>query len=99
MKLGIMQPYIFPYLGYFQLIGAVDKYVIYDDVNYIRSGWINRNYIIVNRRQYLFTICIDHASPFKLINELTIKDDFVKLSKTIELAYKKAPYFTEAFAL
>ena len=48
MKLGIMQPYFMPYIGYFQLIKAVDKYVVYDDVNYIKGGWVNRNNILVN---------------------------------------------------
>ncbi len=48
MKIGIMHPYFFPYIGYFQLINAVDRFVIYDDVNFIRRGWINRNRISVN---------------------------------------------------
>ncbi|MDX9930187.1 MAG: WbqC family protein, partial [Bacteroidales bacterium] len=40
-----MQPYIFPYLGYFQLIQSVDRFVLYDDVNYVKGGWVNRNFI------------------------------------------------------
>ena len=48
MKLGIMQPYFMPYIGYFQLMKAVDKYVVYDDVNYIKGGWVNRNHILIN---------------------------------------------------
>jgi hypothetical protein len=48
MKLGIMQPYFLPYIGYWQLINAVDKYVIYDDVNFINKSWINRNNILLN---------------------------------------------------
>lgn len=47
MKLGIMQPYFMPYIGYFQLMKAVDKYVVYDDVNYIKGGWANRNHILI----------------------------------------------------
>lgn len=50
-----MQPYLFPYLGHFQLINAVDKYVICDDVQYIKNGWINRNNILNDKKQYLFT--------------------------------------------
>jgi len=50
MKLGIMQPYFLPYIGYWQLINAVDKYVIYDDVNFINRGWINRNNILLNKQ-------------------------------------------------
>lgn len=48
MTIGIMQPYFMPYIGYFQLMKAVDKYIIYDDVNYIKGGWVNRNNILVN---------------------------------------------------
>ena len=48
MKVSIMQPYFLPYIGYFQLINKVDKYVVYDDVNYIKGGWINRNYILIS---------------------------------------------------
>ena len=49
MKVAIMQPYVFPYIGYFQLINTVDKFVFYDDVNYIKNGWIDRNKILVNQ--------------------------------------------------
>ena len=56
MKLGIMQPYFVPYIGYWQLMNAVDKYVIYDDVNFIKGGWINRNRILVNGEVKYFNI-------------------------------------------
>lgn len=59
MILGIMQPYFLPYIGYFQLMKAVDRYVIYDDVNYIKGGWINRNNLLVNGRKQLFTIALE----------------------------------------
>ena len=59
MKVGIMQPYFFPYIGYWQLINAVDKFVIYDDVNFIKGGWINRNKILVNgQARYINCRCI-----------------------------------------
>jgi len=95
MKLAIMQPYLFPYIGYFQLINAVDKFVIYDDVNYIKGGWVNRNNLLVNNNKHLFTIILNQPSPFKLINEITIKDDFSKLLKTIYYSYLKAPYYEQ----
>jgi len=100
MKLAIMQPYIFPYIGYFQLINAVDKFVILDDVNYINKGWINRNNILVNGKANLFTIPLKDASQNKLINEITISDEIKwqsKFLRTIELNYKKAPCFDNAF--
>lgn len=99
MKLGIMQPYFLPYIGYFQLIKAVDKYVIYDDVNYIKGGWINRNNILVNKNKNLFTIMLKDASSNKLINEIEICDNFKKIKKTIEMNYKKAPFYDDVYLL
>ena len=85
MKLGIMQPYFMPYIGYFQLIKAVDKYVVYDDVNYIKGGWVNRNNILVNGEKKMFTITLKGASAYKHFNEIEIGDDFRKFMKTLEL--------------
>lgn len=99
MKLAIMQPYFMPYIGYWQLMAAVDKYVIFDDVNFINRGWINRNNILVNGQAHLFSISLHDASQNKLINEIEIVDDFQKLRKTIEMSYKKAPYYVETMAL
>lgn len=94
-----MQPYIFPYIGYFQLINAVDYFVFYDDVNYIKGGWINRNYILLNGDKYLFTISLNHSSSNKLINDLIIIDSFAKFKKTLYQAYSKAPYFKPTIEL
>lgn len=102
MKIGIMQPYFFPYIGYWQLINAVDKYVIYDDVNFIKGGWINRNRILMNGEAKLINLKMNGASPNKLINEIELANDIVynkKLLKTIESCYKKAPYFEKAFPI
>lgn len=96
MKLGIMQPYFFPYLGYWQLINAVDKYVVYDDVAYIKGGWINRNNILVNGMSSLITLPLEKSSSLKKINEINIiNNDNVKnkLLKTVQMTYKKAPFF------
>ncbi len=95
-----MQPYIFPYIGYFQLINAVDQFVVYDDVNYINKGWINRNNILINGKSNLFIIPLSEVSQNKHINKISLSGDLKwrnKLLKTIELAYKKAPFFNEAF--
>lgn len=99
MTLGIMQPYFLPYIGYFQLINAVDKFIVYDDVNFINRGWINRNNILVNGNAQLFTISLHKASQNKLINEIEIIDDFQKFLRTIEIAYRKAPYFDVVYEL
>jgi hypothetical protein len=102
MRLAIMQPYVFPYIGYYQLISAVDKFVIYDDVNFINRGWINRNNLLVNGKAALFSIPLKNASQNRLINEISLMDDpgwRTKFLKTAELAYKKAPHFNEIFPL
>lgn len=101
MKLAIMQPYLFPYIGYFQLINAVDKFVLLDDVNFINRGWINRNRILVNGREYLFTVPIKKASQNKLILECELSDELWqnKFLKTIEMHYKKAPYYNDVYPL
>jgi len=98
MKLAIMQPYFMPYVGYIQLLNHVDKFVIYDDVNYINKGWINRNRFLLNGNPHLFTIPLIKASQNKLINEIDINNSMVwqtKLLKTVELAYKKAPFYEQ----
>ena len=97
-----MQPYIFPYVGYFQLINAVDKFVIYDDVNFINKGWINRNRILNNGKDSLFSIPLKEASQNKLINEIEVNWDGVwksKFLKTLEQCYKKAPYYQEVLTV
>ncbi len=102
MRLAIMQPYIFPYIGYYQLINAVDKFVVYDDVNYINKGWINRNNILVNNQAFLFTIPLKDASQNRHIRDIALVTDDSwkkKFLKTIEQAYKKAPHFDIVFSL
>ncbi|MCW1147857.1 WbqC family protein [Flavobacterium sp. TH16-21] len=102
MKVSIMQPYFFPYIGYFQLIANSDVFVIYDDVNFIKKGWINRNTILVNNTPYLFSIPLQNVSQNKLINEIFISDlDKWKtdLLKTISLSYKKAPFYQDVYPL
>jgi mRNA-degrading endonuclease HigB of HigAB toxin-antitoxin module len=102
MKIGIMQPYIFPYIGYFQLINAVDKFVIYDDVNFINKGWINRNRILNNGKDSLFSIPLREASQNKLINEIDVNWDDAwksKFLKTLEQCYKKAPFYKEVLPI
>lgn len=93
-----MQPYLFPYIGYFQLMASVDKFVLYDDVNFINRGWINRNTILVNGQAHLFTVPLKDASQNKLINEIHLDEGQKwreKFLRTIEQNYKKAPYFQE----
>ncbi len=97
-----MQPYFLPYIGYFKLIKEADTFVVYDDVNFIKKGWINRNNILVNEQQFLFTIPLQYVSQNKLINEIEIDEnsEWKKgLLKTINHAYSKAPFFKEVYPL
>jgi len=104
MVLAIMQPYVFPYVGYFQLINAVDKFVVYDDVNFIKGGWINRNQILVNQKAHLFTVPLEKPSSLCHINETAIHSKNYgiwkpKFLRTVEQSYKKAPFFHDVFPL
>lgn len=97
-----MQPYFFPYIGYWQLVNAVDKFVVYDDVNYINRGWINRNRILSNGKDIYFNIILRKSSQNKLINEIEVDnsvDEINKRMKTLEISYAKAPFFKETIEL
>lgn len=102
MKIGIMQPYFVPYIGYFQLIRVVDSFVFYDDVNYINRGWINRNNFLINGKSQLITLPCQKATQNKLINEIELVIDerlVVKLLKSIYFSYKKSIYFDIIYEL
>lgn len=102
MTLAIMQPYFLPYIGYMQLMGAVDTFVLYDDVSFINRGWINRNKLLINGQEHLFTIPLKDASQNKRINEVHLADDpkwRSKLLKTIEQGYRKAPQYAVVMPL
>lgn len=99
MKLAIMQPYFFPYLGYFQLIHAVDRFVIYDDVQYQKGGWLNRNYILLQNVARWITLEAHGASPNKRIKDVKVGSNQGKILKTIYYAYARAPYFDEVYPL
>jgi len=99
MTLAIMQPYLFSYIGYWQLIKAVDTFVIYDDVNFIKKGYINRNNILANGKEQNFTLELIGASQNKLINEIKVGNNSKKLIKLINRNYIKAPYFKDVFPI
>jgi hypothetical protein len=98
MKAAIMQPYLFPYLGYFQRAAAVDAFVFHDDDNYKKGGWVNRNRILVNEKARYFTLCIVKASSNKLIKDLEIVADPAnrnRITNIIRSYYSKAPMLKE----
>ncbi|WP_297420719.1 WbqC family protein [Clostridium sp.] len=103
MRVAVMQPYFLPYIGYFQLINCVDKYVVDDTVQFIKGGWINRNRLLIKDKPARFTLSLKNGSTRSNINERYLSDKFEedsnRLLKTIEFNYKKAPYFSETIAL
>lgn len=102
MKIAIMQPYLFPYIGYFQLMNVVDKFIVYDDVTFIKQSWINRNNILLNGKAFLFTVPLKDASSYKLIRDIEINNSSnwkSKFTKTLEQTYRKAPYYSEVLQM
>ena len=97
-----MQPYFFPYIGYFQLINMVDKYVVFDDGLYAKNKWACRNQILINRMPGYFRVKIVKASHNQTFNEIRISNDIEEKKKnirTLEYAYKNAPYYSEVMPM
>lgn len=95
MKVGIMQPYFLPYIGYFQLIAAVDVFVVYDNIKYTKKGWINRNRLLLNGADAVFSLPLKKDSDALDVRERALADDFQrqKLVNQFAGAYRGAPYF------
>jgi hypothetical protein len=103
MKTAIMQPYFFPYIGYFQLINSVDIFVIYDKIQYTKKGWINRNRILLNKKESMITLPIKKDSDFLNVNERFLSDNWliesIKILNLVREAYRKAPYFDMVYPI
>ena len=102
MKAGIMQPYFFPYIGYFQLINMVDKYVIYDTACFANNKWGFRNQILINGAPGFFRVKTLKASQNKCFNEIKVSGDIetkINSIHTLECAYRKAPHFSEVMPI
>lgn len=94
-----MQPYLFPYIGYYQLVYSSDNFVLYDDVAFINRGYINRNNILLNGKPFRFTIPVPGASQNKLIDELEFSSDVKKILKTFVQSYSKAPFYSDVMPI
>ena len=95
-----MQPYIFPYIGYFNLLNSCDVFVLYDDVNFIKRGWINRNRVLSSNNEVMFSVPLANQSQNLAINEVALAnyERFkVKFLRTIEHCYSKAIHFEVGF--
>lgn len=103
MKIGIMQPYFFPYIGYWQLINAVDVFVIYDNIQFTKKGWIKKNRIMMNGKDMIISLPIKNDSDYLNINERflpeTFSKDRIKILNQIKAAYNRAPEFDSVFPI
>ena len=94
-----MQPYFFPYIGYFQLIAASDLFIVYDNIKYTKTGWVNRNRLLQNGRDVMFSLPLKSGSDTRDIRERSLAEDFNrdKLLAQFRGADQRAPYFAQTF--
>lgn len=101
MKIAIMQPYFFPYVGYFQLMNAVDEFIVYDNIKYTKKGWINRNRILVNGKDSYITVPLKKDSDYLDVRDRYLASTWFleknKMLNKIRESYRKAPYFDNAY--
>lgn len=96
-----MQPYFFPYIGYLQLMAAVDMFIVYDNIKYTKKGWINRNRMLQNGKDVMFSLPLKGDSDALDVRDRELATDFNrdKLLNQFKAAYRPAPYFTQTFPL
>lgn len=96
-----MQPYFFPYIGYFQLMASVDEFVVYDNIKYTKKGWINRNRFLLNNSDSVFSLPLKKDSDFLSVRERTLSEGYSRTDflNKIKGAYSHAPYFDTSFPL
>lgn len=101
MRLAIMQPYFMPYIGYWQLLSAVDCFVLYDNIQYTKKGWINRNRFLLNGRDELFSVPLKKDSEYLDVVQRKVSEDFnrQKLLNQLDASYKRAPFYKIVFPL
>ena len=101
MKLAIMQPYLFPYIGYFQLMNAVDEFVVYDNIEFTKKGWINRNRVLVNGNDAYISFPLKKDSDYLDICERYLAEAWIadrkKMLNRIHASYSKSPYFSDVY--
>jgi rhodanese-related sulfurtransferase len=103
VKVGIMQPYFFPYIGYFQLMNAVDEFIVYDNIEFTKKGWFNRNRILVNGHDSFVTIPLKKDSDYLDVRDRYLADSWsterIKMLNRIKESYRKAPQFEVVYPL
>jgi hypothetical protein len=102
-SIAIMQPYFLSYIGYFQLINEVDEFIVYDNIQFTKRGWIHRNRILENGKDVFISLPLKKDSDFLNVNKRYLADDFdkqrIKLLNKIKNNYRKAPFFEDVFPL
>lgn len=97
----IMQPYIFPYIGYFQLFEVCDIFVSYDDVQYMKGGWINRNRVLYHDSPKYITFPVNKAPLNTAIDHCFFHENIGKEKKkilsTLRQVYSNAPFFQSVY--
>ena len=101
MRVAIMQPYFLPYIGYYQLIASVDLFVVYDNIKYTKKGWINRNRMLQNGKDVMFSLPLKSDSDYLDVCERQLAPDLNrdKLLSQFKGAYRHAPYYAQTFPL
>ncbi len=101
MNLAIMQPYFLPYIGYYQLMAAVDVFVVYDNIKYTKKGWINRNRMLQNGTDVMFSLPLKSGSDTLNVCQRELATDFQrdKLLNQLRGAYARAPHFEPTYAV
>ena len=101
MKVAIMQPYFLPYIGYYQLISAVDLFIVYDNIKYTKKGWVNRNRMLQNGKDVMFSLPLKSDSDYLDVRARELSTEFNrdKLLNQFNGAYRRAPYFEQTFPL
>ena len=103
VRVAIMQPYFIPYVGYFQLMNAVDKFVVYDNIQFTKRGWINRNRILINGKDSYITLPLRKDSDYLDVKERFLAESWpvekLSMLSRIKAAYRKAPYFDIVYPL
>jgi hypothetical protein len=101
MTVAIMQPYFLPYIGYFQLIGSVDLFIVYDNIKYTKKGWINRNRMLLDGKDAMFSLPLKGGSDSLDVCQRALAESFSreKLLNEFREAYRRAPFFGQTFSL
>jgi len=98
-RVAVLQPYLFPYLGTFQLARQVERFVCFDDVAFIKKGYIHRNAVLLDGAAHPFTVPVRNISQNRQIVEHDYVGEWQPLLALLQRAYAKAPFFEPVFAL